>query len=452
MTLLRPSRLLALSLTLATAFAPVAAAQNVPTAGSMSFVFAAPCETLAAGSGSFAGSLPEAGRPLSACAPFIRTNDSYRTPDLRRNTSLNIGLYLMNPARVPIGRVQVWLAYDPQALSGTSLVVSPAFPTVDTAQTGIFPDQGYIKIVAEAGATLPSDERILVATLTVRAIATATMNTPISIYGADSGAQTAVMSAASSGTTLLDLEQPSLMVQIVLPTPLKSTDLLGSGATLSSSSAAASLSSQSPLAPNSISLIAGPDWLTGGSSSRPLSPGLPLSAAEASEWKLAQVQNVAVSTTNGSALVAWQTLLQPGVAGYYVYYSSVSGVYTQRRTLSAAATGDEIGNLQNGERYFFAVRAFNMAGEQSDYSREVAVVIGQPDTSTAPLNAVMMAQINSRTGPVPVAAQMLPTPRRPMVAGKTGVSDMFNVLLGLAAATGMLGAFRRQLSSTPANV
>lgn len=438
------SRLLALSLVLS-ALAPVAAAQDVPTAGGALFVFGAPCDDPRAGTGAFAGQLSSSsGAP---CAPFTRDQQNYLTPITMVGSSVDVNLYLANPGKLPVSKVQAWIAYDPEALTGSILSVDGAFPGVNAAETGFFPQEGYVKLSATAGSSgAPADEQILVATLRIRPLKAVDQSTILSFYQlTGSGAKTLAMSgSAASGTNILDGSQPSLSVRIAPAASSSSVSSAVSSSAASSSSVASSSStvsssSRSSVMSSSRSSLSFPSS-SSSSSIRPMSSSSSLTTGS-SEFRRQQVQGVAIGTQNGSALIGWQML--PGATGYHVYYSTVSGVYTQRRTLAAGATGDTITGLPNGDRYFFAVRAVNADGVESDYSREVAVVIGQPNTATTPLIGSVT------TGPTPVGMQQLTSPGNKTVAGKTGVDDMAMVLIGIAAVVGMWCAFRRQLSASP---
>jgi len=76
-----------------------------------------------------------------------------------------------------------------------------------------------------------------------------------------------------------------------------------------------------------------------------------------------------------SALLTWSPVIEPNLAGYRVYYGSVPGVYGQ-----TFGSGINAGNvttytvlgLLNGVRYYFAVTAYDAAGNESDYSNEVS--------------------------------------------------------------------------------
>lgn len=77
---------------------------------------------------------------------------------------------------------------------------------------------------------------------------------------------------------------------------------------------------------------------------------------------------------NNSVIVQWQANTEPDLAGYKVYYGKTSHAYT--RFISAGlATECTITDLQPGNKYFFAVTAYDTAGNESPYSEEVSIVI-----------------------------------------------------------------------------
>lgn len=101
-----------------------------------------------------------------------------------------------------------------------------------------------------------------------------------------------------------------------------------------------------------------------------------------------------------------------------------------------------ITGLPEGTRYFVAVRAVNTTGEESAFSREVGVEIGDPLSSTNPLLVAPNALGNLRAD--------LTAPRNPIgddgttVPGAAGLPTTVIMLVILSAGIGMLIAFRRQ--------
>ena len=83
------------------------------------------------------------------------------------------------------------------------------------------------------------------------------------------------------------------------------------------------------------------------------------SAASASDISLAW--NPPTVNTDGSPLT--------DLAGFCVHYGLTSGVYGQSVDVGSSSSATVVG-LQEGRTYYFAVRAYNSAMVQSDYSGE----------------------------------------------------------------------------------
>jgi hypothetical protein len=77
--------------------------------------------------------------------------------------------------------------------------------------------------------------------------------------------------------------------------------------------------------------------------------------------------------------ISWNPNTEPTVEGYMVYYGTESRSYTQDLDAMNSTT-IEIGDLDKGMTYYFAVKAYNDS-DMSEYSEEVSVTI--PDDSGA---------------------------------------------------------------------
>jgi fibronectin type 3 domain-containing protein len=74
--------------------------------------------------------------------------------------------------------------------------------------------------------------------------------------------------------------------------------------------------------------------------------------------------------TGSTITVAWDPVNDPSVQGYNVYYGTASRQY-QTFANAGPSTTYTVANLQRGTTYYFAVTAYNSAGE-SAYSEEVS--------------------------------------------------------------------------------
>ena len=162
-----------------------------------------------------------------------------------------------------------------------------------------------------------------------------------------------------------------------------------------------------------------------------------MQANTASSFGLLQVQNVRVTSRDSSIFLGWQPLQSSALAGYNVYYGTVSGRYIQRRSVPANTSSLVIRDLEPGTMYFFAVRGYDANDLETVFSQEVSVTVGSPESSSAPL-----------VGGIPdvqTAPQNLIKSRGGTeVNGTTGTSDTLIVFAVLCAFIGTAFAAHRQ--------
>ena len=149
-----------------------------------------------------------------------------------------------------------------------------------------------------------------------------------------------------------------------------------------------------------------------------------------------QPQNLRVTTQGTTLYAAWDPLGSVELAGYALYYSAVSGRYIQRRTVAKPDTSVIIRGLPEGTTYYLAVRGVNAAGQETEFSQEVAVTMGDATTATSLLTANTISPPSPGTGG--------------HVAGATGAGTAAAVFLVLSAVIGTMFAFRRQLIASRA--
>lgn len=73
------------------------------------------------------------------------------------------------------------------------------------------------------------------------------------------------------------------------------------------------------------------------------------------------------------ATLSWNPNAESDVAGYRIYYGTAPGTYEQSKGQGVPASEPSytVTGLVSGARYYFAVTAFDSAGNESDYSPEV---------------------------------------------------------------------------------
>ena len=72
--------------------------------------------------------------------------------------------------------------------------------------------------------------------------------------------------------------------------------------------------------------------------------------------------------------LAWDPSPSPDVAGYVVYYGTVSGVYDHRLDIHTNTIAS-ITDLKEGEVYYFVVAAYDQQGVESAPSNEVSYLV-----------------------------------------------------------------------------
>lgn len=145
-------------------------------------------------------------------------------------------------------------------------------------------------------------------------------------------------------------------------------------------------------------------------------------------FALLQVRNLRITMEGTSLYVAWDPLTSSQLKAYNLYYGTTTGRYIQRKTVSGDSTSMAIRGMPEKTTYFVAIRALSTQDEESAFSQEVAVEVGNPKTSTAPLTGDLLA-----------------TKKLITVPGETGMSSVFILILAISAITGTALASRRQL-------
>jgi hypothetical protein len=152
---------------------------------------------------------------------------------------------------------------------------------------------------------------------------------------------------------------------------------------------------------------------------------------------LLQIQNLRATTEGGAIYLAWDKLPSSDLAGYNVYYGTEKGRYIQRKSVTTDKSSDIIRGLPENTVYYIAVRGYNVANEETAFSKEVMIKTGDPRSSTAPLSLDPNDQ---------------PPPRNPLTGDLTnpsvtasGAPSFLALMIAVCAITGTLVAFRRQL-------
>ncbi len=82
----------------------------------------------------------------------------------------------------------------------------------------------------------------------------------------------------------------------------------------------------------------------------------------------------------GEVIVSWSPNVEKDLMGYRIYYGTNGGDYTNFMDVGNV-TNRTVNNLMPGTTYFFAVTAYDSAGNESEYSKEVGIELPPLDNS-----------------------------------------------------------------------
>lgn len=373
----------------------------------------------------FGGPMPDADGIMKqtegTCRTFeVRDPSSLQTDMLKIGDTLDIDIVVNNPDGRPVNRFRAWIAYDPSVLEGMDIQASPLFPVPTPGESGFTAADGTLKL-SGTSTTPVSEQRFSIARVRFRILKDSLDGTPLIFTETTGGidAKSGVFEGAvPSEQNVLSMTVGSLYVRLA--------------GTIATTSAASSIGM-----PMGKTQTTATSEATVPSSAAPMSSMASFSSTPSvtsKAFSLLQVLGLRVTTEGSSIFLAWDVLPSSELSGYNVYYGTVSGRYIQRRTVDKAANSLTIRALPVGTTYYFAVRAYNAAGEETVFSQEVGVSVGNPKTSTSPLNANSLPTKTPSTGG--------------QVAGETGTTSTLLVLFLTCAAVGTLIAVRRQIHTS----
>lgn len=81
-----------------------------------------------------------------------------------------------------------------------------------------------------------------------------------------------------------------------------------------------------------------------------------------------------VASAMGTVILTWNANSEPDLAGYRVYYGNASRHYTTQHDVGNV-TQITIDNIAENTPYYFAVTAYDTAGNESAYSEEAFIIL-----------------------------------------------------------------------------
>lgn len=373
----------------------------------------------------------------TGCPEFAVSDAEHITTNrLTAGDILDLDVLVRGQDYAHVRSVKSWISYDPKILEARSVDVT-GLPSPTPGEKNIDAQHSVVKI----GGSTPNgfaspDTRI--ARVTFRVLET-TANTEIAFVGFNpqGTGTTAVNAAASSNTqNSSGLADPPCMDDIIgcrgSSTPLLFSEPAKLTVSLTDASVATATSSSSSSQNQRFS----------SSSSSSLAYGTknPNSSlvGEESTFAILQVQDVRVTTKDGVIFLGWQALRSAELAGYNIYYGTVSGRYIQRRSVPKNSSSLVLRDLEPGTTYYLAVRAVGTQDQESVFSQEVSVTVGQPESATSPMTNVP-PESGAQTG------NPIETRGGTTIEGETGLANVFLWVIVTSAVIGTVVAFRRQL-------
>lgn len=306
------------------------------------------------------------------CPDFLQYDtEAFTTYGLNVGDTVDIDVVLENPSKQPLQSVQSWLEYDPKILKGLDVRISDSFPLVAPGENAFSEDLSVVKLGASNISGGMQETEIPFARVTFEVIKESTSVSQITFHEfsllGQEGKTKALVIEEGRTVNVLKIRPHSLRLYFgdnppptITPAPPIST-----------------------LPPTTVPPTTVPPTTVPPTGTQPPPPPIGTTLPDATFASL-QPQGLRVMTMDEEVYLIWSPLADPRIVGYNIYYGTVSGKYIQRRTVSTATTGVTIRNLPKNSRYFFAVTAFNAMGQDSEFSYEVAVTVGDPASSTAP--------------------------------------------------------------------
>lgn len=415
------------------------------------------------------------GDKVEYCEDFeVRDPQTLQTRELREGDILNIDVVIDNPSKQHIRRARAWLSYDPKMLEGISVDIDEEFSLVTPDENGFSASEGYVKMEASTEGRGPNDSKVLFAKLQFRVIETNPIGTPITFHDAQPAGHTVIMAVEGDDETYIQKEEPGVLLvrfnvdlnnfepentnedsifnQVPEPTPpaVDDNSCLRDEDCSDGICNAGQCQAKQALLPNGSQCIEDKECDSGICGSGICVPALD-NAAQANvsdsqnsrtAFSLLQIRNLRVTTDGSAIFLAWDHLQSSQLKAYNVYYGTTSGRYIQRRTIDKSENSITLRSLPIGTRYYFAVRGLSTQDEESAFSQEVSIVVGEPDSSSAPL---VVGSITAGPGKNPIAS--LPNDGTTGVPGETGSSSIALLFLLASAVIGTSFASKRQLTA-----
>jgi hypothetical protein len=280
-----------------------------------------------------------------------------------KDEEFNVDIVLKNPQAQNVISVRSWLEYDASALEAENIDSSKSLFTLSApGEDEVSAGEGRVKIGRSNITGGVKDTETVVATVKFKVLAATAESSKISFYDYQ------VSELGHTSVNIIDSGFPSN----ILSEEPKSIDMnLNPGA-------------PAAVAPTPTPVITTPVQtpVTNG-----IGGGLITNSA------LMRPTNLRANTGPGYVDLVWDAAVDPGRMGYNIYYGTVSGQYSRRRTIENL-NGYRLDGLNNSETYYLAITAYDQNNQESDYSNEVGIIVNQQLSSTNPYTTLLEGSLS----------------------------------------------------------
>ncbi len=287
--------------------------------------------------------------PCEPETPFDEQKDAYVFSDFTSDEAVDIDLYIKNPRLEMVTSMRAKLKFDPTKLNIMSLDTDQSdFPLAAPGENDIDIDNGTITIGRSLTGGSLSNEEFFVGTISMMPYTNDAMLEFLNYQNTELG-DTGVY--FTSGISLENrLTSP--------PKPL----VFGNGSPQQTSSPTPT-----------------PDGGNIGGEVTPIPTPIQFPSEDGA---FSRPVGLRIQTDEpGNVRLVWPIAEDPPVRGYYLYYGQKSGFYLRRRDVGRTNFA-VFPDLNRNEKYFFAITAYNAADNETDYSDEVFVTVGQPGSES----------------------------------------------------------------------
>ena len=324
---------------------------------------------------------PTCPQGVETCVQSFKDHDQAIASYVEGN-ELSIDVMINNPDRKNVISARTWFTYNPAHLEAVEIDTKDSlFTLVAPGEDVIEESEGLIKIGRSNIAGGVGTAEAKVATVRFKVITPKAITTSIEFYD---------YQVSELGHTSLNVIENDFPVNILVKAPKTLKINLNGGGTESTGSG----TSMTGLGSNPSGLpVATPIDIGGGQT--------PLGIAA----NLIRPDGLQIDTDGTNVILKWKTGQQNAIRGYHVYYGRTSGNYTRHKD-AGMVNRIRIENLPIGEVYYFALTAYDANGNESDYSNEVGIIVGQRLSSTAPMEGLdfgaLLARVpqNPQNGPL----------------------------------------------------